>query len=251
MFRRYRAERVAQPYAGYRVEVLPHFTRYVATLPGAGGMIVFADLAATMLDTAITEQIQYFQDLGQRFEWKVHEFDAPGNLRERLQQRGFHPDEEEALLMIDVEQWTGRLQPPDGVRIENIQDREQLIDFVAAEQAIWPEDLSWHIDRFAAELEHAPHATSIYCAYAGNTAVGTGRITFPLESRIAELNGGGVRPELRGKGIFTALLSRRIEEARARGYRWIAVDAAPMSRPILVRKGFQHICWTYPMNYRS
>jgi hypothetical protein len=43
------------------------------------------------------------------------------------------------------------------------------------------------------------------------------------------------------------MLSHRIAEATARGYRWITVDAAPMSRPILLKKGFMRVCWTYPM----
>jgi GNAT superfamily N-acetyltransferase len=72
-------------------------------------------------------------------------------------------------------------------------------------------------------------------------------LTFPVGSRFAELNGGGVVSTNRGRGIFSALLSRRIEEAKARGYTRVAVDAAPMSRPILLHKGFQHVCWTYPM----
>ena len=57
----------------------------------------------------------------------------------------------------------------------------------------------------------------------------------------------GVLPAMRGRGLYTAMLSHRIAEAKSRGYRWITIDAAPMSRPILLKKGFMHVCWTYPM----
>jgi hypothetical protein len=38
-----------------------------------------------------------------------------------------------------------------------------------------------------------------------------------------------------------------MRDARARGYEFVAVDAAPMSRPILMRQGFTPVCFTYPM----
>ena len=46
------------------------------------------------------------------------------------------------------------------------------------------------------------------------------------------------------------MFERRLEAARARGVPYLAVDAAPMSRPILERKGFRYICGTYPMRTR-
>jgi hypothetical protein len=35
--------------------------------------------------------------------------------------------------------------------------------------------------------------------------------------------------------------------AQARGYAYLAVDTTRMSRPILLKKGFQHVCYTYPL----
>src|SRR5688500_11446238 len=107
--------------------------------------------------------------------------------------------------------------------------------------------MPWHGEKYARALASGPAAGAIYCAYSDDTRIGTGRVTFPAGSHLAELNGGGVVSAMRGRGVLSALLSRRIEEAKARGYAWVAVDAAPMSRPILLRKGFQHVCWTYPM----
>ena len=87
----------------------------------------------------------------------------------------------------------------------------------------------------------------MYCAYVDGKPVATGRISFPAGSNFAGLWGGGVLPAMRGRGLYTAMLSHRIAEAKSRGYRWITIDAAPMSRPILLKKGFMHVCWTYPM----
>ena len=64
---------------------------------------------------------------------------------------------------------------------------------------------------------------------------------------LADLHGGSVLVKACGRGIYTLLYRRRVEDARARGGRFLAVDAAPMSRPILQRKGFMFVCATYPM----
>jgi GNAT superfamily N-acetyltransferase len=66
-------------------------------------------------------------------------------------------------------------------------------------------------------------------------------------SSFADLHGGCVLPDARGRGLYTRLLEARASIACARGYGWLAVDAAPMSRPILERKGFAPVCPTWPM----
>jgi GNAT superfamily N-acetyltransferase len=50
-----------------------------------------------------------------------------------------------------------------------------------------------------------------------------------------------VLPEFRGQGFYLALLAPRIEEAAARGYRFVTIDAGPMSRPIVERRGFREM----------
>ena len=210
-------------------------------------MVVFAQLDAEAPGRAIDEQIAYFQKLGQNFEWKVYDFDSPSTLKDLLAQRGFEPSDNEAFLVLKAAEWKPIGQEVPGLRIEKLTERRQLRDFVAAEEEIWSEDFSWHLEKYARDLEADSNGISIYCAYVEDIPVGTGRISFPSGSSFAELNGGGVVSRMRGRGIFSALLSRRIEEAKARGYEWLAVDAAPMSRPILLQKGFQHVCWTYPM----
>jgi GNAT superfamily N-acetyltransferase len=55
----------------------------------------------------------------------------------------------------------------------------------------------------------------------------------------AGLYGGGVAPAFRGKGIYRALVAVRAQEARRRGYRYLMVDAAAASAPILARLGFE------------
>jgi GNAT superfamily N-acetyltransferase len=251
IFQQYRAERRRQAYTGFKLQLLPRLSRYVAEIKGADGFVAFADLKAESVSADVQEQIAFFVGLQQSFEWKVYDFDSPADLRAILAAFGFAQSDEEAFLVADAKSWRPSKHEIPGLFIQRVTDPRQLRDFVSAEQSIWPEhDLSWHIRKYTEELARDPGSVSIYCAYLDEQPVGTGRVSFPPNSAFAELNGGGIVASARGRGIFTALLNHRIAEATARGYQWLAVDAAPMSRPILLRKGFQHVCWTYPMIHR-
>jgi GNAT superfamily N-acetyltransferase len=241
-------DRRDRPYDGYRLELLPQLTRQVATIAGADGMVSFAELAIENVASLIDEQTRYFQELGQPFEWKVYDLDLPSTLKQLLEERGFRARDVEAFLVLQADAWNPSPKEVPGLEIRKISYPHQLPEYIAAERAIWEStDLAWHLQQYTNTLAADPEGVSIYCAYVDGLPVGTGRVTFPRNSQFADLNGGGVVPGMRGRGIFSALLSHRIAEAKGRGYTWLAVDAAPMSRPILLGKGFQHVCWTYPM----
>lgn len=246
VFEQFRREHRGRPVAGHAMEVLPFYTRHTAQISGAKGFVVFAELPAGREDELIADEIAHFARVGQPFEWSIFDFDTPADLKARLEKLGFAAEHEEAFMVLPVEAWHRTPALPAGLRIERIADERGLRDLLAVQEAVWPDKFGWLFDYLALRLRTAPGRMSFYCAYAGEQPVATGWIDFP-DTSFAHLHGGAVRPEFRGRGIFSALVDHRIREARTRGYRWVAVDAAPMSRPLLVRQGFQHVCFTYPM----
>jgi GNAT superfamily N-acetyltransferase len=54
--------------------------------------------------------------------------------------------------------------------------------------------------------------------------------------------GGVVLPALRGRGVYRALVSARLEHARSRGISLATCQAGRMSAPILERLGFETVC---------
>jgi predicted acetyltransferase len=66
-----------------------------------------------------------------------------------------------------------------------------------------------------------------------------------LRAGIAYLGGAATLPEYRGRRIYSTLLRRRLEDARARGYHIAAIDAEPMSRRVVSRYGFKEYGRTY------
>jgi hypothetical protein len=52
---------------------------------------------------------------------------------------------------------------------------------------------------------------------------------------------GSTLSEYRNQGLTTSILSVRLNEIRARGYRYAIVEAGEMSRPIVEKHGFQYL----------
>jgi hypothetical protein len=90
----------------------------------------------------------------------------------------------------------------------------------------------------------------VFCARTAERVVGSGWIEFHGGSPFAQLCGGTLLEAYRGRGLYSRLFELRVDEARRRGVPYIVVDAAPMSRPILERRGFRFVCNTYPMRTR-
>lgn len=47
------------------------------------------------------------------------------------------------------------------------------------------------------------------------------------------------------------MLAIRAQEARRKGFRFLTVDASPMSRPILEKHGFRFIAYAYACKWRT
>ena len=50
----------------------------------------------------IKNEINYFSNRGQEFEWKVYSYDKPAHLKDILEQEGFTIDPPEALMVMKL-----------------------------------------------------------------------------------------------------------------------------------------------------
>jgi hypothetical protein len=84
-------------------------------------------------------EIGFFTKLQRSFEWKIYSHDEPPDLRERLRSRGFKIGEEEALMILDLEEVPPPLlaPAPTGVTVRSIADEQGIADFLTVEGAIW------------------------------------------------------------------------------------------------------------------
>jgi len=247
VFNAYALETQRLSYPGVLVESLPHFLRHTPKRIDADAMITFADLPLGREDDLINEQIAHFSQAGRSFEWKVYALDRPADLRDRLGQRGFESGPVEIFMAYPLDQSITIADRFSGAEIRRIQDERGVRDLVSIQEKLYDRSFAWWGAELLDTLAQSPSSISLYGAYADGVAVGCARTTFPETGQFAGIYGGSVLPEYRGRGIYSALLKQRLQEARERGYPFLIVDAAPMSRPILEKKGFIPICETWPM----
>ena len=246
LFRRYAGERKVMHLPGYRLDSLDGLTRHTPLAPDIDGLVMFSELTEGVIDRAIQEQVAYFSRIGRPFEWKVHAFDVPADLAARLQAQSFEPGEPEALLVYKVGKPTSTRK--DGpIRLERVTSAAGIGDVAAVQAQVWGEELVW----LEAWLRALLPRGAIFCAYDGANPVGTGWMEFPDGVQFAEIHGGAILPRYRSQGIYSALLDIRVQEASRRGIEYLAVDAGPMSRPILLKKGFTYVCDTIPFRKRA
>ena len=242
-------QRIDIEYPGMHKDMLDDLIRFVRPAPGMS-FILYHRLDESRADTAIQEQVSYFTQLNQPFEWKVYDHDKPQDMLERLQAYGFVPEDPDAVMLLDLESAPASLLKPVQVDVRQVTRREQLEDVIAVESQVWGRDFSWIRTRLGDHLE-IPGYISIYVAYMDGNPACTGWVYFHPNSLFADLWGGSTLEAQRGQGLYTAVLAMRVQEASRRGVRYMTIDASPMSRPIVAKHGFRlltyaHACEWHP-----
>ena len=237
-------------YTDMRREVLPNVVRHIDTSDSREGIISYSQLDEANAEATIREQVSYFESLGQGFEWKLYDYDQPPDLKERLEVYGFKVEEAEAILMLDLQDAPELFWQPVLHNVQRITDPGKLSDVLTVQQQVWDENFSWLAEYLGGTLRNYPEQMSVYVAYVNGQPASAAWTYFPKHSQFASLWGGSTVSSFRKHGLYTALLAARAQEARARGARYLTVDASPMSRPILERFGFEMIAWSYPCKWK-
>lgn len=243
-------ERVQAASPDLRREVLPNLIRQIPVEAGDRGAVIYSRLDETNADAAIQAQIAFFEQIGCDFEWKHYDYDTPPDLKARLAAHGFELEESETIMVLPLAQAPAALLQPVTHAVRRVHDPDELdaIDYIKT--AVWGEERDFITQFLRLTLTQAPERISIYIAYAGELPVSCGWIYFPTENPFASLWGGATLAAYRKQGYYTALLAVRVQEALARGRRYLTIDASPMSRPIVARFGFVQLAESTPCIWR-
>jgi GNAT superfamily N-acetyltransferase len=214
-----------------------------------GGFVGYRDLAGVEgadLDELIARQVRLFADRGERFEWKLHGHDRPGDLPERLLAAGFVAEDTETVVIAPVGKIAARPLLPEGVALREVAGRADLDRIAAMEHAVWHDDQGRLAESLDAEHAVDPDALTIVVAEAGGAVVCAAWVRFERGTDFATLWGGATLPAWRRRGIYRATVAHRANLAAARGFTFLQVDASSESRPILERLGFVAVTTTTP-----
>jgi len=242
----YRRERRLLEIPDFRREDFGAVVRYSPIRQDAEGIVCFTSLSADELGNEIRRHIAHFEAMNIGFEWKVYDSDEPKCLRDKLVDVGFEQGEPESLMVYEVAKFrrTARFGM-DGIDVRHIEDIAMLKQIAEFQEVVWGRSFAWLLDQLRSIWDQC----AFYSAYDNQRLVGIGWIEYAKASQFAELHGGAVLPAYRGRGIYSRLFEIRMVDALERRVRWVAVDAAPMSRPILEAKGFESLDTTYPMTW--
>lgn len=217
---------------GVRIEDLGQIVRIV----GEYNCILYSRLAPRDAAGVVADQTAHFREIGREVEWKLFGHDRPRALAELLRRRGFVPDPPETLVVYDLARPLPTAGGPVELTVSPVKDAEGLrVARAISERAFGP-GAGWKGIDYSRYL-HDP-SFAAFVAYRAGAPVSSGRLEMPPGRSFASLWGGGTVPGHRGAGIYRQLVAVRAELARARGFRYLTVDARESSRPILERLGF-------------
>lgn len=243
-------QRIDVEYPDMRREVTPNVVRHINTSGDGEGMIIYSRLNEANADEIIRQEVDYFEGIGQDFEWKVYDHDSPPDLKDRLGSYGFIVEDVEAIMVLDLKDAPEILWQPIRQDVRRIVDPEKIADVLTVKEQVWDDDFSWLGHYLREALSHYPEQVSAYVAYIDGQPASSARIYFPEHSQFASLWGGSTVSRFRKQGLYTALLAVRAQEAKARQVSYLTVDASPMSRPILEKYGFELIAYSYPCKWQ-
>lgn len=208
-----------------------------------------AGLPGRDVDAVIAAQIARFAQTGQPWEWKHYTGDLPVDLPVRLVAAGLTREPDEALMVAEIDDLDLTVQAPDGVVVEDVRTADDVDDLVAVHGAAFGGSHESIGTELRAALDQVPQTVVGVVARADGRPVSAGRVEPHYGTEFASIWGGGTIEDWRGRGVFRALVSRRARIAAEAGFRYLQVDAAPTSRPILERLGFHELTTTRPFAY--
>jgi GNAT superfamily N-acetyltransferase len=238
-------------YPGLLREETQRVVRHV-DLIGTDSLVIYSSLDSNNANSLIQEQISLFEELGHDFEWKYYEHDSPPDLKARLAASGFEIGETESIVALDLADLPEELLQSATHDLRKITDANQINEVMIVQDEIWQSDQDSLARRqLVYEMQNVPDSISVYVVYADNQPVASAWIRFKDVSCFASLWAGSTLPAYRRRGIYTAMLAIRAQEALKRGKRFLTVDAGEMSLPILEKLGFQLLTISNPCQWRS
>ncbi|MGW8764978.1 GNAT family N-acetyltransferase [Streptomyces sp. NPDC055815] len=233
---------------GCRVERVGVVVRQTGPAHAWNG-VLWSGVDAGDADRAIAAQVEHYRAAGLSFEWKLYGHDTPADLGDRLRAAGFTPEEPETLMVAEAAALPGEVPLPEGVELSAVTDEAGVRQVVEVHERAFGTDSSdigrQLLDRLAAD----PDTVTAVVALAAGEPVSAARLELYPGTDFAGLWGGGTVEGWRGRGLYRALVAHRARIAAARGHRYVQVDAADTSRPILHRLGFLTLTTTTPYVY--
>jgi GNAT superfamily N-acetyltransferase len=204
------------------------------------------DLSAPAASAAIRLVVDTLQPLGRNVYWHLGPSTRPTDLASRLADAGFELKERDTPGMAVRIDALMRGPQPDGLTLEAVRDREDLLDWLDAFDAAFGSDPK--MPRGADHWWFAPFAS--LALGEGPCRLFVGRVNAkPVACSLAFVGGGavglygvGTVPAFRGRGYGSAVTLAGINWGRGQGADLAVLRATALGEPVYRRLGFEAVC---------
>lgn len=246
-----RQMRIELEIPGERKDVFPNLVRFVRPAPGMN-YVLFSKLGATEIDAVIHEQIAFFSQMDQPFNWKLFEHDDAAFLEERLLAHGFErvDDDYDVIMVLDLENLPQRYLAPVIKDVRQLRQPEQIGDVVNILDEVYGADFSWLHQRMGPVIE-MPGYLNLFAGYEDGKPIACGWAYCYPKIEFAAVFGGTTLKSHRDKGWFTSILASQVQSAKALGRRYITTGVEPEYQGMLEKLGFTRISSAYYLYWKG
>ncbi len=231
-------ERIALTLPGCQKVVAPDLVKFVSNREH-GSCISYSNIKANELSQRITSEIDYFSQLKLSFQWHSYSTDTPNILEKHLVQQGFIPEDTSSFMILDLSAIDGQFSGTD-MCIE-VSDKQGIQDAVRVQKRVWGADCHTQASHLIRLKEECPQKIHIYVIYQDEKPVSSAWLMCNPDSPFGSIWAGSTLPQYRGKGFYSALLGKRIQDAKAKGLQYLTIHASKMSKPLVEKQGFTEV----------
>lgn len=211
--------------------------RVTALSDPLANLVTMARLDERSADSTIARVKERFA--GKAFGWVTGPSTTPADLPARLERAGLAAAERLAgMALTDLDRPISA--PP--VRIDEVAPRDAARESEMMARAYgMPREVN---DLFIKLLGAQKRIRARgYFAYENDKAVAWSYLVYVPNTRVVLLGGAATVPEARGHGLYTALVKRRLDDARADGSEAAVIQGdRTTSAPICAKLGFRELC---------
>jgi GNAT superfamily N-acetyltransferase len=206
-------------------------------------LVGMANIAPDEIDATLKMVRNRYSHGRKGYGWVTGPLTRPADLGERLAATGLKKDDEMAGMALTDLAVTIPVDPAVEIREATLHEAQAASEMMARAYGI-PEEVARFFNVLLA-MSDSKVKNRGYFAYVdgGTEPVGWSYLVYLPDSPIVLLGGAATLPEHRGRGIYSALVAKRLADARADGRSAAVIQAVrSTSAPIAAKLGFREIC---------
>jgi len=206
-------------------------------------LVGMADIAPDDVDATLKMVRNRYSRGRKAYGWVTGPLTRPHDLGARLVASGLKKEDEMAGMVLTDVSVTVAVDPKIEIREATLHEAQAASEMMARAYGM-PEEVARFFNVLLAMTDSKVQNRGYFAYVDGGTEpVGWSYLVYLPDSPIVLLGGAATLPEHRGRGIYSALVAKRLADARADGRSAAVIQAVrSTSAPIAAKLGFREVC---------